>query len=98
MVEFREKEKNKEDWVKKCVGVTDEVLRNKKGRRRALWSILEFGGSDREKKRKEGKKEKNKGTCVEEKKRGGEKKEKRKESPRVWREKKKRKNIYIIIF
>ena len=78
MVEFREKEKNKEDRVKKCVGVIDEVLRKKKGRRRALWSILEFGGSDREKKRKEGKKEKNKGTCVEEKKRGkknGKKKE-----------------------
>ena len=36
---------------------------------RALWNILEFGGSGREKKRKEGKKEKSKGTCVEEKKR-----------------------------
>ena len=44
--------------------------KNKRGRMRALWNILEFGGSGREKKRKEGKKEKSKSTCVEEKKRG----------------------------
>ena len=101
MVEFREKEKNKEDRVKKCVGVTDVVLRNKKGRRRALWSILEFGGSDREKKRKEGKKEKNKGTCVEKKKRGKKKKEKRRKCSTYVEEKKRRKyyrNIFTINF
>ena len=51
---------------------------------RALWNILEFGGSGREKKRKEGKKEKSKGTCVEEKKRGKKKeKRKKKEMPCV---------------
>ena len=54
------------------MGVIDEVLREKgerkkgkkkkkerkkeRGRRRALWYIVEFGGSGREKKRKEGKK------------------------------------------
>ena len=63
--------------------------KKKKGRRRALWSILEFGGSDREKKRKEGKKEKNKGTCVEEKKRG-KKKGKKKEMQYVCGGEKKR--------
>ena len=51
-------------------------------------------------KRKEVKKEKCKGTCVEEKKRAKKRKrKKRKESPRVWREKKKgEKRNYIIIF
>ena len=39
----------------------------------------EFGGSGRLQKRKEVKKEKCKGTCVEEKKRGGKKKEKKEE-------------------
>ena len=64
--------------------------KNKRGRLRALWNILEFGGSGREKKskctcveeKKRGEKKENKrrkcGTCVEEKKRG-EKKEKKKE-------------------
>ena len=95
MVEFREKEKNKEDRVKKCVGVTEEVQRKKKGRRRALWSILEFGGSDREKKRKEGKKEKNKGTCVEKKKRGKKKRKKEGNAVRMWRRKKEGNTIVI---
>ena len=74
--------------VKKCVSVTDEVLRKKKKERereRVLWNVLEFGESGREKKkrvrvrvwrRKKGKKKRNYGTCVEEKKRG-KKKEKR---------------------
>ena len=49
--------------MKKCVGVTDEVLREKgerkkRKRKRVLWNVLEFGGSGREKKRKEGKKRK----------------------------------------
>ena len=59
---LEKKKRIKKIKVKKCVGVIDEVLRKKKkGRRRALWSILEFGGSDREKKRKKkkGKKEGN---------------------------------------
>ena len=38
-------------------------------------NVLEFGGSGRLQKRKEVKKEKCKGTCVEEKKRGGKKEE-----------------------
>ena len=62
--------------------LADEVLRKKKekerGRRRALWNILGLGGSGMEKERKEGKKEKSKGTCVEEKKRGEKKEGKRK--------------------
>ena len=43
-----------------------------RGRKRALWNVLEFGGSGWEKKRKEGKKrkEKSKGTCVKVIKRG----------------------------
>ena len=59
------------------MGVADKVLRKKKGKKES-WNVLEFGGSGRDKKRKEVKKEKCKGTCVEEKKRG-EKKEKKKE-------------------
>ena len=50
---LEKKKRIKKIKVKKCVGVTDEVLRKKKGRRRALWSILEFGGSGREKESKE---------------------------------------------
>ena len=64
--------------------LAEEVVREKrernkenKKRKRALWNVLEFGGSGREKKRKEVKKEKSKGTCVEEKKREKKKKEKR---------------------
>ena len=57
--------------------LADEVVREKgerkkenkkkkeRGRRRALWNILGLGGSGMEKERKEGKKEKSKGTCVE---------------------------------
>ena len=54
------------------MGVADEVLREKKKnkRERESWNVLEFGGSDRDKKWKEVKKEKCKGTCVEEKKKG----------------------------
>ena len=48
-------------------------------RKKESWNVLEFGGSGRDKKRKEVKKEKCKGTCVEEKKRGGKKKEKKEE-------------------
>ena len=47
---------------------------------------MEFGGSGRDKKRKEVKKEKCKGTCVEEKKRG--EKRRRKKCGSVWRTKK----------
>ena len=50
---------------------------------------MEFGGSGRDKKRKEVKKEKCKGTCVEEKKRGQKKgKRRRKKCGSVWRIKK----------
>ena len=76
-------------------------------RKKESWNILEFGGSVRNKKRKEVKKERCRGTCVEEK-----KKEKKEESNavRVWRikkegkkkEKKRKKrkwyhNIFIIL-
>ena len=62
------------------MGVANEVLREKKmKRKKESWNALEFGGSGRDKKRKEVKKEKCKGTCVEEKKRGGKKKEKKEE-------------------
>ena len=47
---------------RKCVAVTDEVLREKgerkKEKRKRGRNILEFGGSDRKEKKKEGKKEK----------------------------------------
>ena len=63
--------------MKNCMGVVDEVLRErrkkkkeKKKRKKESWNVMEFGGSGRDKKRKEVKKEKCKGTCVEEKKRG----------------------------
>ena len=50
---------------------------------------MEFGGSGRDKKRKEVKKEKCKGTCVEKKKRGQKKgKRRRKKCGSVWRIKK----------
>ena len=45
-------------------------------RERESWNVLEFGGSDRDKKWKEVKKEKCKGTCVEEKKKREKKKKK----------------------
>ena len=61
--------------------LADEVVREngerkkkKIERKRALWNVLEFGGSGREKRGKKKKKEKSKGTCVEEKKRGKKKK------------------------
>ena len=63
---LEKKKRIKKIKVKKCVGVTDEVLREKgkkkkkRGRKRALWNVLEFGGSGWEKKRKEGKKKKRK--------------------------------------
>ena len=67
------------------MGVANEVLREKKKmkRKKESWNVLEFGGSGRDKKRKEVKKEKCKGTCVEEKKRGGKKKEKKEERNEV---------------
>ena len=41
------------------MGVMDEVQKKIGGaRRRAQWNVLEFGGSDRKEKKKEGKKEK----------------------------------------
>ena len=60
---LEKKKRIKKIKVKKCVGVTDEVLREKgerkkRKRKRVLWNVLEFGGSGREKKRKEGKKRK----------------------------------------
>ena len=49
------------------MGVADKVLREReRERERESWNVLEFGGSDRDKKWKEVKKEKCKGTCVEE--------------------------------
>ena len=56
----------------KCL---EEKKKKKKRRKKESWKVLEFGGSGRDKMRKEVKKEKCKGTCVEEKKRGGKKKE-----------------------
>ena len=63
--------------------LVDEVVREKRERKKenkkkkererksALWNVLEFGGSGREKRgKKEKKEEKSKGTCVEEKKKG----------------------------
>ena len=54
------------------MGVADEVLRKKKKkkkkRKKESWNVLEFGGSGRDKKWKEVKKEKCKGKCVKEKK------------------------------
>ena len=60
---LEKKKRIKKIKVKKCVGVTDEVLREKgerkkRNRKRVLWNVLEFGGSGGEKKRKEGKKRK----------------------------------------
>ena len=60
---LEKKKRIKKIKVKKCVGVTDEVLREKgerkkRKRKRVLWNVLEFGGSGGEKKRKEGKKRK----------------------------------------
>ena len=40
--------------------------KKKKKRKKESWNVLEFGGSGRLQKRKEVKKEKCKGTCVEE--------------------------------
>ena len=53
---------------------------------------MEFGGSGRLQKKKEVKKEKCKGTCVEEK-----KKRKKKNAVRVWRIKKEGKKIYEMV-
>ena len=58
---LEKKKRIKKIKVKKCVGVTDEVLREKgkkkktkrRGRKRALWNVPEFGGSGREKESKE---------------------------------------------
>ena len=59
------------------MGVADKVLREReRERERESWNVLEFGGSDRDKKWKEVKKEKCKGTCVEEKKKREKKKKK----------------------
>ena len=55
---LEKKKRIKKIKVKKCVGVTDEVLREKgkkkkrRGRKRALWNVPEFGGSGREKESK----------------------------------------------
>ena len=55
VVEFREKEKNKEDQGEELCGcyrrsAKRERERKQKERRRALWIVLEFGGSNRGKK------------------------------------------------
>ena len=55
---LEKKKRIKKIKVKKCAGVTDKVLREKgggkrRGRKRALWKVSEFGGSGRRKKRKE---------------------------------------------
>ena len=69
--------------MKNCKCVADEVFREKgerkkgkkkKKRKKESWNVLEFGGSGRLQKRKEVKKEKCKGTCVEEKKKREKKK------------------------
>ena len=52
----------------------------KKKRKKESWNVMEFGGSGRLQKKKEVKKEKCKGTCVEEK--------KKRNAVRVWRIKK----------
>ena len=44
--------------------------KKKKKRKKENWNVLEFGGSGRLQKKKEVKKEKCKGTCVEDKRRG----------------------------
>ena len=53
--------------MKNCMGVADRVLRERKKKAGTFWSLEEVVGIMR---RKEVKKEKCKGTCVEEKKRG----------------------------
>ena len=56
---LEKKKRIKKIKVKKCMGVMDEVQKKIGGaRRRAQWNVLEFGGSDRKEKKKEGKKEK----------------------------------------
>ena len=55
---LEKKKRIKDIKVKKCVGDTDEALREKgekkrRGRKRALWNVSEFRGSGREKERKE---------------------------------------------
>ena len=54
---LEKKKRIKKIKVKKCVSVTDEVLRKKKKERerereRVLWNVLEFGESGREKKKR----------------------------------------------
>ena len=53
---LEKKKRIKKIKVKKCVSVTDEVLRKKRERERererVLWNVLEFGESGREKKKR----------------------------------------------
>ena len=56
---LEKKKRIKKIKVKKCVGVTDEVLRERerdkereRERERAWWNVLEFGESGREKKKR----------------------------------------------
>ena len=53
---LEKKKRIKKIKVKKCVSVTDKVLRKKKKRERererVLWNVLEFGESGREKKKR----------------------------------------------
>ena len=75
------------------MGVTDDVLREgkkKKKRKKESWNVVEFGGSGRLQKKKEVKKEKCKGTCVEEK-----KKRKKKKCGTCVEDKKKRGKKYM---
>ena len=65
------------------MGVADRVLRERKKKAGTFWSLEEVVGIMR---RKEVKKEKCKGTCVEEKNRG--EKRRRKKCGSVWRTKK----------
>ena len=66
------------------------MLRKKKKKKKS-WNILEFGGSGRLQKRKEVKKEKCKGTCVEKKKKGKCVEDKKRGKKKKWYH-----NIFII--
>ena len=71
-------------------GCCRQSAKKKKRGKKESWNVREFGGSGRDKKWKEVKKGKCKGTCVEEKNRGGKKgkKEEERNAVHVWRIKK----------
>ena len=113
VVEFREKEKNKEDQGEEVRGCYRRNAKRKggkkkkrRGRKRALWNVPEFGGSGGEKESKEWNKENSKGTCEEEKKKMEKRRkygtcvEEKKRGEKKKRKKRRRKcyhNIFIIL-